>query len=93
MPDPIASPREERVLGASRRRNHFPIGHPFEEKAKAGPPDTTLNLILTDPSGPVAHARVTSDFVGSEGRSKLPAAVTVSASAGWQRLVWLAPRR
>ena len=33
------------------------------------------------------------DFVVSEGRSKLLEAVTVPASSGWQRLVWLAPRR
>ena len=30
-----------------------------------GPWDTTLNLIQTDLSGPVAHALVTSAFVGS----------------------------
>ena len=34
--------------------------------AGVGPWDTTLNLIQTDLSGPVAHALVTSAFVGSE---------------------------
>jgi hypothetical protein len=43
--------------------------------AGVGPWDTTLNLIPTDLSGPVAHALVTSAFVGS-GCSTLPAAVT-----------------
>jgi len=52
-----------------------------------GPWDTTLNLIQTDLSGPVAHAMVTNAFVGS-GCSTLPAAVTVPASAVWRRLVW-----
>jgi len=33
--------------------------------AGVGPWDTTLNLIQTDLSGPVAHALVTSAFVGS----------------------------
>ena len=33
--------------------------------AGIGPWDTTLNLIQTDLSGPVAHALVTSAFVGS----------------------------
>jgi len=32
---------------------------------EVGPWDTTLNLIRTDLSGPVAHALVTSAFVGS----------------------------
>ena len=40
----------------------------------------------------MAHALVTNAFVGS-GCSTLPVVVTVPASAGWQRLAWVARRR